>query len=101
MIRIWVTRQACCSADDQTGSLEESFIVEANASLSVLVEKIVASGFLQFTATHDCITGEVDGNRLVEIYASRDKQPRFFVKSEKLVALVIGGRPLDFYFRHV
>lgn len=46
-MRIQVTRQACCAADDQVGPLNATYVCEASAPMSKLIQEIVASGFLQ------------------------------------------------------
>ena len=76
-MKIRVARQACCAADDQVGPLDTVYRVEANASLSDLIKEIAQSGFLHFSSTHDRITGEFDGKRLVEVCAPGCPTPKF------------------------
>lgn len=100
-MRIQVTRQACCAADDQVGPLDATYVCEPSAPLSKLIQEIVASGFLQFSSTHDRITGEVDGKRIVVVGVPGGPAPQFFVDQTELVGHVVGQRTLDFRFRHV
>jgi hypothetical protein len=67
-MKITVHRQACCSQDDQCGPLEAEYVIEADATFSSLIEIIIKSGFLQFSSTHNRISGEADNKRLVEIF---------------------------------
>ena len=112
-MKIAVHRQACCSQDDQLGPLEAEYVIEADATFSSLIEKIIRSGFLQFSSTHNRISGEVDNKWLVEIFApdrapfSPDpiepeaKQPEFNVNPDERAVDVLSGQILSFRFRHV
>lgn len=96
-----MTRQACCAADDQMGPLEASYTLAQDATLADLVERIRASKFLQFSSTHNRLSGEVDGVCVVEVFAGWGRAPQFHVGPQARVDSVIGWRPLDFFFRHL
>lgn len=100
-MQILIVREACCAADDQLGPLEAKYEIAPNGTLGELVAQIRASRFLQFSSTHDRLSGEVDGACLVEICASGGPPPTFHVDQTSLVAHVIGSRTFSFFFRHV
>ena len=103
-MNIKVNRQACCSQDDQVGPLEAEYQVEAETLFSTLIQQIVKSGFLQFTSTHNRMTGEVNGKAVVEVFSTYGgvaRQPEYIENPSDPISEVLGGRPLSFYFRHV
>lgn len=89
-MKITVHRQACCPQDDQCGPLEAEYSIEPDASFSSLIQEIIKAGFLQFSSTHDRLSGEVDNKWLVEIsspYGPSVRQPEFAVASDARVAV--------------
>jgi len=103
-MKITVRREACGYQDDQVGRLEAEYTVEADATFSSLVQEIIASRFLQFTSTHDQVTGEANGVELVEIfspYTANPRQPEFKVDPGACAADLLDERSLSFSFRHV
>ena len=98
---IRVTRQACCAADDQLGPLEAVYTLGEDATLAQLVQRIEASKFLQFSSTHNRLSGEVDGVCVVEVFGGWLRRAQFHVDPATPVGSVVGGRVLDFAFRHV
>ena len=103
-MKITVHRQACCSQDDQIGELEAEFSIAPDTTFSSLVQEIVKSCFLQFSSTHNRITGEVEGEGFVEVfspYTVSPKQPEFKVYPSTSVVELLGEKVLCFRFRHV
>ena len=103
-MRITVHRQACCSQDDQCGPLEAEYNIEADTAFSSLIHEIVKSRFLQFSSTHDQLSGEVDGKWLVEVfspYGPNARQPEFNASAHMRAVELLSGRILSFRFRHV
>lgn len=103
-MKITVHRQACCSQDDQIGELEAEFSIAPDATISSLVEEIVKSGFLQFSSSHNRITGEVEDKALVDVFSPHSvnpKQPEFKVNPRATVVELLGENILSFRFRHV
>jgi hypothetical protein len=100
-MQIRVTRQACCAADDQSNPLQAVYTVDDHTTIADLAERIQASKFLQFSSTHNRLSGEVDGVCVVEVFAGWFKGPTFHVSPATAVAGLIGPRVLDFSFRHV
>lgn len=98
-MNITVVREACCAADDQLGPLEATFAVGAHATLGELIEQIRAARFLQFSSTHNRLSGDVDSVRLVEVGPLDGPHPTFHVDEASPVSSVIGDRTLHFYFR--
>lgn len=99
-MEIRVIRQACCAADDQMGPLEAVYAVADDATLAQLVARIQASKFLQFSSTHNRLSGEVQGAGVVEVFAGGGA-PEFHVGPAAAVDSVIGRHTLDFCFRHL
>lgn len=99
-LQVTVARQACCSADDQAGPLEAVYALHEEAILADLVERIQASKFLQFSSTHNRLSGEVDGVCVVEVFAGWGRGPQFHADPAERVAPLMAGRPLCFHFRH-
>jgi hypothetical protein len=80
------------------------FSIDADATFSSLVQEIVKSGFLQFSSTHNRITGEVEGKGLVEVfspYSANPKQPEFKENPSTSAVELLSEKVLSFYFRHV
>jgi hypothetical protein len=103
-MKITVLRQACCSQDDQAGPLEAEYNIETDTTFSALVQEIVKSSFLQFSSTHNRITGEVDGKEIVEVfspYGANVRQPEFKVTPSTPVVDLLSGKILSFHFRHI
>ena len=83
------------------GSLEAEFSINADATFSSLVQEIVKSGFLQFSATHNRITGEVEGKGLVEVFSphsANPKQPDFKENPSASAIELLGEKVLSFRF---
>ena len=99
-LQVTVTRQACCSADDQAGPLDAVYALHEDATLVDLVERIQASKFLQFSSTHNRLSGEVDGVCVVEVFAGWGRGPQFHADPAGRVGPILAGRPLCFHFRH-
>lgn len=98
-MQVKVLRQACCAADDQLGPLDAVFTVDEAASLAELVERIRAARFLQFSATHDRLFGEVGERCLVEVCAPGGPAPVFHADPAVPVRALIGPQTLFFNFR--
>lgn len=67
-MNIVVRREAFRFQDDQIGPLEAEFCIEDGATFASFIDEVVASGFLQYSSTHDPLTGETDGRALVEVF---------------------------------
>jgi len=103
-MKIVVRREACCFQDDQIGPLESEFCVDDGATFASFIDEVVASGFLQYSSTHNHLTGEADGRALVEVFApagTRSRPSEFKVDADARVADLLDGRGLFFRFRHV
>ena len=103
-MKLTVHREACCSQDDQAGPLEAEYRIEADTKFSSLIEQIIKSHFLQFSSTHNRITGEVDGKQLVEVfspYGVNAREPEFIASPGASVCELVGSKILSFHFRHV
>ncbi|MEC5385713.1 hypothetical protein VVD49_08260 [Uliginosibacterium sp. H3] len=103
-MKITVLRQACCAQDDQAGPLDMQFSIEPDATLASLIQEIARSGFLQYSSSHNRLTGEVDDIALVEVFSpwSVDaKPPEFRIDPQTSALALLDGKTLFFNFRHV
>lgn len=75
-MKFHVTREACCSQDDQLGPLAFNYELKADATLQDLTEAVIRSGFLQFTSTHSVMVGEVGNDALVRVFGPHSGPPQ-------------------------
>jgi hypothetical protein len=104
LMLITVYRQACCSQDDQAGPLEAEYRVEANSTFASFIQQIIESGFLQFSSSHDRMTGEVDGKVFVEVFSpcgSNARKPEFSINPHLPIHALLGSKPFAFRFREI
>lgn len=100
-MEVRVLREACCAQDDQLGPLEATYDVPAGAAFSALVALIQESRFLQYSASHIVLQGEVAGTLVVKVFSpfnASNKQAEFFANAGQTVASIIGTDPLLFRF---
>lgn len=100
-MRVRVLREACCAQDDQMGPLEATYEVSAATTFKGLVEMIVDSGFLQYSASHITLQAEVEGIPVARVFSSfytDNRGPEFMADASDLVASVVGGHTLQFRF---
>jgi hypothetical protein len=92
------------------GPLVAKYRIEAQKTLYALIQEIIGSYFLQFTSSHDQLTGEVDGRKIVEIYSpngfyspwgSYCKLPEFIVDPYQNAVEFLGDKFLSFHFRNI
>ena len=103
-MKITVYRQACCSQDDQLGPLEAEFSIGANTNISSFIQEVVKSNFLQFSSSHNRITGEIDGKGIVVVFSqhfTNYRQPEFQVSPSTPAIDLLNDKEISFYFRHV
>ena len=100
-MKIRVIRQACCAADDQVGPLDAEYVLADTATLAELADQIRTSRFLQFSSTHNRISGEIGGLCVLTMFPADGPPTEFHVSPDALVCDVVGNRTLFFYFRHV
>jgi hypothetical protein len=65
------------------------------------VERIVASGFLQFSSSHVSLLGETGTLAVVKVfspYHCAEQAPEFLVSSESRIAEIFGENGLNFRF---
>lgn len=75
-MKFHVTREACCSQDDQLGPLDLAFEMGADATLQDLTEAVIRSGFLQFTSTHSVMVGQLGNEALVRVFGPHSGRPQ-------------------------
>jgi len=103
-MKITVYRQACCSQDDQLGPLKAEFNIGANTTISSFIQDVVKSNFLQFSSSHNRITGEIDGKEIVVVFSknfTNNRQPEFKVSPGTPAIDLLNEKEISFYFRHI
>lgn len=97
---IEITRQACCSQDDQMGPLEMTFDVQPNNSLRSLVAQVIERGFLQYSSTHTTMIGTADGIDIVRVNSPyyKNEQPEYLVDPELPISEVTKNGSIHFRF---
>ena len=100
-MKVRVLREACCAADDQLGPLDAQFDLSEHSTFGELVAQISAARFLQFSSTHNRISGEIDDVCVVEMFPTEGSPPLFHVDPSASIGSVVGNRTLFFRFRHV
>ena len=101
-MKFHVTREACCSQDDQLGPLAFVYELSAESTLQNLTEAVIRSGFLQFTSTHSVMVGELGNDGLVRLFRPRSghpQGPQYLKAADLLVRNLIG--PAELHFRFV
>lgn len=100
-VKFHISRDACCSQDDQLGPLTAAYDLSADATLQDLTEAVIRSGFLQFTSTHAVMVGEVGSDALVRVFGPRSghpQGPQYLKAADVLMRNLIGPGELHFRF---
>jgi len=100
-MQIQVSREACCAQDDQLGPLEMVYNLSSDATLSELVQKIVASRFLQYSSSHTTMLGEAGTVGVVKVFSAYycgNKEAEFLAAPDEPVRSVIAANVLHFRF---
>ena len=103
IMKITVYRQACCSQDDQLGPLEAEYNIGVDTTISSLIQDVAKSNFLQFSSSHNRITGEIDGKEIVVVFSqhfTNNRQPEFKVSPSALAIELLNDKEMSFHFRH-
>lgn len=75
-MKFLVTREACCSQDDQIGPLEMVYDLADDITLQQLVEAVATSKFLQFSSTHAVMAAHLGNDELVRVFGNSMLRPR-------------------------
>lgn len=99
-MRIEITRQAVCAADDQTNQLEMYVEVDQDRPIQHLVKEIEAAQFLQFSSTHQSIVGYSGGAPIVKIHSPYHSSLgiEYFVPANSIASEVIQNERFEFKF---
>ena len=100
-MKFHVTREACCSQDDQLGPSAFVYELSAKATLQDLTEAVIRSGFLQFTSTHSVMVGELGNDSLVRLFrphSGHPQGPQYLKAADLSVRKLIGPTELNFRF---
>lgn len=100
-MHIRVTREACCSQDDQLGPLEATFAITASTTFGELIAAVAGSKFFQYSSSHTTLQGDVAGRATVELFSSfymKGKEPRYLVSPNEFAARVVSSGVIRFRF---
>ena len=91
-----------CSADDQAGPLTLAVPLPGTASLSALIDAVLAQGFLQFSSSHSMIIGVASGVPLVRVHAGLFRtRAEFLLSPNARVRDCVPHGLIDFRWRGV
>ena len=96
VMKVLITRTACCSQDDQLGPLEIELEVKEDVTFEELIQKIIKINFLQYSSS-DHMIGMVGGKKIVEIFL-RQERVVFYTEKYNLIKNLINKNELSFYF---
>ena len=99
-MKIKITRQAVCLADDWMEPLELPLELPAEATLKALANEVAGSRFLHFSSTHHTLTGRVGEKPLLEIRSRWGSLSVGYLLAAdtRLSALVAAGAEVRFSF---
>lgn len=97
MQEILIYREACCSQDDQLGSLALRLNFEENASLEQVIQKVLELNFLQYSSSHNQMFGIAKNQKLVEVLVVQ-KSVNFLVDRHYMIKNLLDEKGLEFYF---
>jgi len=95
-MRMTVTRQAVCAADDQLSDLVIYLEISGGTTLRECIAHVERANFLQFSSNHSVLTGYLDGEPAVRIFSATN--PEFLMRAEMVIAPSTGTTNLDFKF---
>lgn len=95
-MKMTVTRQAVCAADDQMNDLVIYLEITDGTTLRQCVARLERANFLQFSSSHSVITGYLNGEPAVRLFSATN--PEFVMTADMVIAPSIGTMNLDFRF---
>ncbi len=101
-MHILVSREACCSQDDQLGPLEHIFDLAIDATLIDLVNTVVKSSFLQYSSSHTSMVGAFGATPVARVFSPHgDAKPEseFLLSPTLRVAELVALGELRFRFQ--
>jgi hypothetical protein len=99
-MKIEVLRDACCAADDQLGPLTLDLELDARTPLNGLVDRVIESGFLQYSSSHTSMLGYVGAVAVVRVhspYYSKEKT-QYLIESTTPIQEALASGSIDFRF---
>ena len=94
---VHITREACCSQDDQLGPLEIQLEFDENVTLEQVIKEICTVKFLQYSSSHNHMIGTADDQKIVEILLLQE-EVIFHLQKDSLVKKLITENGLSFSF---
>lgn len=73
-MKLNVTRQAVCAADDQLNDLEMAVDIDGETTLAQCISRIQGAKFLQFSSTRSETTGYLNDQAVVRLFAGRSAE---------------------------
>jgi hypothetical protein len=88
-MKLKVTRQAVCAADDQLNDLEMDVDISGGTTLAQCVSRIQEAKFLQFSSTHAEATGYLNDLAVVRLFKGQLAEylvdPNFVIANDTAV----------------
>lgn len=94
---VHITREACCSQDDQLGPLEIQLEFDENTTLEQLIKEIFRVKFLQYSSSHNHMIGRAGDQKIVEILIPQE-EIIFHLQKDSSVKDLIAESELSFSF---
>jgi len=98
-MKVNVTRDACCGADDQANRLDAVYEVDESSTLEALLQKICASDFLQYSSSHNRLSVEVADRQIAQVTPAGIALWNSVVPPTESVQTAVGTNVLHFSFR--
>jgi hypothetical protein len=95
-MKMTITRQAVCAADDQLNDLEMHIVISCDTTIESCVAYVEHAKFLQFSSTHSCATGYLNDQAVVRLFATA--KPEYLINPAFPVAAAREEQQLSFRF---
>ena len=95
-MKLKVTRQAVCAADDQLNDLEMAVGISGETTLAQCISRIQEAKFLQFSSTFSEATGFLDGQAVVRLCEGRSAE--YLVDPDSVISSDTAALSLSFRF---
>lgn len=95
-MKVNVTRQAVCGADDQLNDLEMIVDIDGETTLAQCISRIQEAKFLQFSSTLPETTGYLNDQAVVRLFAGRSAE--YLVDPDSVISSDTAALSLSFRF---
>lgn len=95
-MKLNVTRQAVCAADDQLNDLEMTVDIAGETTLAQCISRIQEAKFLQFSSTRSEATGYLNSQAVVRMFAGRPAE--YLVDPDSVISSNVAVLSFSFRF---